>query len=87
MEDKMSKKKKKQVPPQGFQIPQSFLTQMGEFTSSYILFSYNEFGIPQVYTHCDSPMAANALQNHIKTWIGALEAINTQITAQQIISS
>ena len=85
---KMSKKRKsrKQVMPQGFQIPQTFLTSLGEFTQSYILFSYNEFGIPQVYSHCDTPMAANALQNHIKTWIGALEAINTQITAQQIIA-
>lgn len=85
----MSKKrqsKKQQIPP-GFQIPQACLLQLGEFTNGYLLFSYNEFGIPQVYSHCDNPMMINALQNHVKKWVSALDEIDKQMTIQQIVTS
>lgn len=88
MEMGRKRKNKKLQEPVGFQMPQAILNQLFEFSNGgYLLFSFDEYGTPQLYSYCDTPKDAIALQGHVKQWVTAMDTINNQVAIQQIIKS
>jgi hypothetical protein len=61
---KNSKPSNKAVPKKSFKIPQSFFSQLKEFTNGgFVLVSLDENGSPQIHRHSDNPSASITLNS------------------------
>lgn len=72
--------------PDGFIFPEKLLEQVNECSNGgFVLFNFDDQGIPQVYSFIDNPIYALALQNHIQTWGKSLEAFTIEVSVQQLL--
>ena len=75
----MPKKKK-------FIFPDAVLDKINECSNGgYILFILNEEGLPEVFSEFDDPTKAMALQYYIDQWSKSLNALNVDLTAQNLM--
>lgn len=71
----MARKKKQ------FQIPDYFLRQIDEFSQGgFMLFTFNDQGIPEIVSNFDSPAHSIAMASFVKNWSNAIEEIHKNIT-------
>lgn len=71
-----------------FQFPDSFLRNLDEMTSGgYLLFTFNDQGLPEVAANFDSPAHSIALAAFVKNWSNAIEEIHKNITITNMCSA
>jgi hypothetical protein len=71
-----------------FTMPPKLLEQINECSSGgYILFTFDEQGLLQVNSKFDGPVHAVAMHSHISTWARAIEDINLDISANNILKN
>lgn len=77
-------RKKKQ--PKEFEFPQLLLKQISECSKNgFALFFFNADGHPQIVIQYDTIDSGLALQTHVCNWAKAMENINIQYMAQNIL--
>ncbi len=70
-----------------FQIPEELLARINEMTSGgFILFTFDELGQPQINSRFDSAIHGAAMNNHISTWMRAMDNVTLHFASQAIIS-
>lgn len=68
-----------------FSFPSQLLKQLDECSfGGYILFNFNSKGDPQVFTKFDNQMNAMALLYYLGSWIGTVDQMNMDATAEAI---
>lgn len=68
-----------------FKIPQSLLSQLEEFSGGgYILFSLNDYGVPDVYTSFDGPPQACWLIKFAQKWTQTIDNLNDSNIVESI---
>lgn len=72
----------------GFVFPDNILRTIDECSNGgFVLFTFNENGIPIVHYTFDNQASALALEKHIELWIDAINNLNSQFTLENIIKS
>lgn len=70
-----------------FDIPQSFLSSLNEYTNGgFLIFTFDEDGNPVVINQFDSQIHAVAMHSYVNKWSQALDEINNQIIFNNILS-
>ena len=78
----MSRKKK------SFQIPEQILRSINECSSGgFLLFTFNDQGIPETIANFDSPAHSIAMASFVKNWSNAIEEIHKNITIQNLCAA
>lgn len=73
--------------PEGFEVPPKLLAQLNECSNGgFVLFNFDDYGVPRLYSTIDNPIFALALQHHIQNWAKSLEAYNVEISVAQLIN-
>jgi hypothetical protein len=68
-----------------FNFPNQLLKQLDECSfGGYILFNFTSKGDPQVFTKFDNQMNAMALLYYLGSWIGTVDQMNMDATAEAI---
>lgn len=68
-----------------FQMPEQILRQINEFSQGgFILFTFNDQGIPETTAMFDSPPHSIAMASFVKNWSNAIEEIHKNITIQNM---
>lgn len=65
-----------------FKLPKSFITQLGEFTTGYILMTVNEDGQFETFIHADTPVIKLGLAKYSTVMT---DAINDNIENSMLI--
>ena len=79
----MRRKKKK-----AFQIPEYFLRQLNEYTSSgFFLFTYNIDGSPDIYCNFDNNIAAMGMQQFVENWALSMKDLTQQGIKYNLVAS
>ena len=62
-----------------FQFPPSLLKQINECSNGgFILFLFDDAGVPKIHSAIDNPIIGLALHGHIQNWARSVEAINVE---------
>ena len=64
--------------PNSFKLPKSFLTQLGEFTTGYLLISVNESGEFETFIHYDGPVVHLGMLKFARMIIDTLDVTVAQ---------
>lgn len=71
----------------GFEIPQSMLRQLNEFSDGgFVLFTFDDNGNPNVHSKFDTNKDAMALQMFISNYAEAIEEISVRSTLNSMSS-
>ena len=71
----------------GFEIPQSMLRQLNEFSDGgFVLFTFDDNGNPNVHSKFDTNKDAMALQMFISNYADAIEEISVRSTLNSMSS-
>jgi len=73
--------KKKGKGKKKFEFPNSLLNQIEECSAGgFVLFTYDEEGLPQVHSAFDNMQNALGMQYYISNWSKAVDTINMEAT-------
>jgi hypothetical protein len=62
-----------------FQFPDKLLDQINECSNGgFILFTFDDEGMPQPYAQFDNPIAVLALRQYIADWSAAVQEVSVQ---------
>lgn len=76
----MSKKKKP------FEIPEQFLRQIDEMSlGGFVLFTFDESGLPAVSSCFDDPIHSIAMSSFIKHWANAVDNAHQMMTQHMVL--
>ena len=65
----------------GFEFPSSLLNQIEECSGGgFVLFTYDEEGLPQVHSAFDNMQNALGMQYYVSNWSKAIETMNLEAT-------
>ena len=69
----------------GRRIPDSILDQLSEWScGGFILFNFDEYGNPQVYSKAEDERNAMSLQYLVSHWSDAMENMNSDTFTQNL---
>ena len=69
----------------GRRIPDSILDQLGEWScGGFMLFNFDEYGNPQVYSKAEDERNAMSLQYLVSHWSDAMENMNSDTFTQNL---
>jgi len=69
-----------------FVFPTKLLEQVNECSGGgYCIFIFDEYGRVQMMNQFDSPIHADAMSQHLITWVKAVENANIAVTTQNIL--
>ena len=70
---------------QGTRIPDSLLDQLSEWScGGFMLFNFDEYGNPQVYSKAEDERNAMSLQYLVSHWSDAMENMNSDTFSQNL---
>jgi len=59
-----------------FKFPEKLLSQINECSGGgFCIFTFDEYGKPQVYSQFDNPIYAMAMQYYIENWTAAVSNV------------
>lgn len=69
-----------------FLFPPQLLEQINECSNGgFVLFNFDDQGVPQIYSMVDNSIFALAMQNHIQNWAKAIEAFNVESSVSALL--
>lgn len=69
-----------------FQIPEQLLRSLDECSGGgYVLFAFNQDGIPEPFATFDSPTHSLAAIQYISNWVDAVKATNLEMTKNSML--
>ena len=71
-----------------FQMPQQVLRTVHEMTNGgFVLFAFDENGIPEPFASFDSVTHSLAMITYISNWVNAVTATNLEMTKNSMLMS
>jgi hypothetical protein len=66
-------------------IPDQVLAQVNEWSSGgFLLFTFDEYGNPQINSNFDSQSHAASMQYYVSNWVKAIDVLNLAMVSNAI---
>lgn len=68
-----------------FKFPKQLLGQINECSGGgFCLFTFDEYGKPQIYSQFDNPICAMAMQYYIENWTAAVSNVQLNMLSNAV---